>query len=111
MDEIYTYASGVIIWLGDARDDSDYVMQTISHRNEQDYVKKRFLVGLVAILNREWFTRTWIVQEFVLNRTEPLLVCGLQEMVPWEAFLTAYETALPFGMLQCPLFCSVKGAN
>lgn len=82
MDKIYSFASVVIIWLGDSRDDSDYVMRTISHRNEQDYVEKRFLVGLIAILYREWFTRTWIVQEFVLNRTEPLLACGLQEMVP-----------------------------
>jgi hypothetical protein len=104
MEEIYMKAKGVIIWLGDAQHDSDYIMRTISREIDQDYVKKRFLVGLLAILSREWFTRTWIVQEVVLNRVEPLIACGQEEMIPWNAFLTAYETAFPFGRLQSPAF-------
>jgi hypothetical protein len=108
MEEIYTRAKGVIVWLGDAQADSDYVMQTISLNNEQEYSKKRFLVGLLAILNREWFMRTWIVQEFVLNKAEPLIACGQGAMVPWNEFLAAYGKAFPFGMPQLILAYAMK---
>jgi Heterokaryon incompatibility protein (HET) len=93
MDQIYTSASNVIIWLGEAGDDSDYVMDSISNKLTSDYTTPRFMASIIAILARPWFTRTWIVQEFVLSRASPLMACGFKSMITWDAFMGAYNAA------------------
>jgi hypothetical protein len=55
------------------------------------------MLGIIAILARPWFTRTWIVQEFVLNRASPLIACGFKQMITWDDFMEAYIAAFPLG--------------
>lgn len=102
MDKIYTYALRVVIWLGDSWDDSGHVMTSIYRGSREDYVKKRFLVALPRLLARSWFTRTWTVQEFVLNETEPLVACGHEAMITWDALSAAFFEAFSFGMYRLP---------
>lgn len=76
MGGIYTRASAVWVWLGTAVDDSDFVMETLAGRREDHYKTSRFMLGLVNLLRRPWWTRTWIVQEYVLHKSSPQLFCG-----------------------------------
>jgi hypothetical protein len=55
------------------------------------------MLGIIAMLARPWFTRTWIVQEFVLNRASPLMACGFKRMITWDDFMEAYIAAFPLG--------------
>ncbi|KAH6656046.1 heterokaryon incompatibility protein-domain-containing protein [Truncatella angustata] len=95
MDQIYISASSVIIWLGEAGDESDYVMRSIANRDLEAFITPRFMFAIIRILKRPWFTRTWIVQEFVLNPKQPLLVCGSAPEVTINQFLEAYYAGYP----------------
>jgi hypothetical protein len=76
MTQIYTLSSYVLIWLGETENDSDYVMDCIHRQDRANFKQKRFLTGLSRILKRDWFKRTWILQEFALNKASPQIVCG-----------------------------------
>ncbi|KAK0702799.1 heterokaryon incompatibility protein-domain-containing protein [Lasiosphaeris hirsuta] len=96
MGQIYTCASSVTVWLGKAAGDSDYVMDTISAGRSAEYTTRRFMTAMIAIFNRPWFTRTWVVQEFVLNRKPPVIACGFNKpLISWTDFNDAYVTAFP----------------
>jgi hypothetical protein len=75
---IYNRARRVIIWLGDQSSDSALAVSTLStitseidfHRISDDANQ-----AINSLFSRDWFTRVWVVQEFMLGR-EPLFVCG-----------------------------------
>lgn len=89
MADIYTSASEVYVWLGGCADDSDFVMEILRNNREEHYKSSRFILGLFEILLRPWWTRTWIVQEFVLNKTSPKVFCGHGAGVSAELLLDA----------------------
>jgi Heterokaryon incompatibility protein (HET) len=97
MSKIYSGASSVTVWLGNAADDSDYVMDTIMSNLTAEYTTQRFMAAMIAVFMRPWFTRTWIVQEFVLNRKSPLIACGLKRFITWDKLKDAYVAAFPQG--------------
>jgi hypothetical protein len=99
MSQIYISALNVIIWLGEAGGESDFVMDSISNGSVNNFTTQRFMLGTIAIFARPWFQRTWIVQEFVLNQAAPLIACGCKRMITWEDFKRAYIAAFPFGQL------------
>jgi Heterokaryon incompatibility protein (HET) len=101
MSRIYSSASRVVVWLGSPRDDSEFVMDCIHNRREDDFVTKRFILGIVALLERPWFTRTWIVQEYALSRRPPFVACGLHSVVPWEDFMRAHSASTQYSQLKC----------
>lgn len=95
MDQTYASASNVIIWLGPSEQDCDYVMDSISNKVFSEYATQRFILGLLALLGRPWFSRTWIVQELVLNKTAPLISCGGGRLITWDDLDDAYAKAIP----------------
>jgi hypothetical protein len=99
MSQIYISALNVIIWLGEAGGDSDFVMDSISNDSVNNFTTQRFMLGMIAIFARPWFQRTLIVQEFVLNRAAPLIACGCKRLITWEDFKRAYMAAFPLGQL------------
>ncbi|KAK0624598.1 heterokaryon incompatibility protein-domain-containing protein [Bombardia bombarda] len=100
MDKIYSLAERVLIWLGpqsedpkhDARTafgflkkllrDMDY-QKTISASSVQD------LKSLSAIMQRDWFSRRWVVQEIALAK-KATIFCDDQSM-DWLDFSQAIE--------------------
>jgi Heterokaryon incompatibility protein (HET) len=63
MAEIYAKANQVIVWLGEARDDSDEAFQAIRVAAESsiNLSKKRPSVqSLSSLLKRPWFRRIWV---------------------------------------------------
>lgn len=78
MAGIYSNATHVLAWLGEAADDSDYAFHAIKHlpaEHISQHDSERLMKALNNICNREYWFRTWIVQEFVLARSIRLF-CG-----------------------------------
>jgi heterokaryon incompatibility protein (HET) len=87
MSKIYSRAQSVAVWLGNAADDSDFIMKCLG----QNIVPKttRFHDGVFKLLLRPWFGRSWVLQEFVLNANEPRFFTGRSPSVPWSTLRQA----------------------
>ncbi|KAF2177739.1 hypothetical protein K469DRAFT_676716 [Zopfia rhizophila CBS 207.26] len=110
--KIFQAAEGVVAWLGNGTDNSDRAittllqMQTISTKpdiwpeslppiplswggknipSSTDTVWR----DIRMLLNREWFQRSWIVQELILG-TNVTVLCGAWSL-PWESFFGAIQ--------------------
>jgi hypothetical protein len=88
MNRIYRSASTVLIWLGPEAEGSDKVMRRIQIFDKQSWQTYDFQVSFMEILYRPWFTRIWVLQEFLLGRN-PRIGCGTI-WVPWVSFLYAW---------------------
>ena len=123
MDKIYSSAKLTIIWVGqedeftkDAMSVIDYIGKVpLERHNEikpsdwhnqnsalkrigskpQDYRK---WLGLIALLNRPYFSRIWIVQEILLSKIV-LLVCG-DFQIPWYLVGNTISFVITAGWLQ-----------
>lgn len=104
MGDIYMSASRVVIWLGNAGENSHLVFQHIARfRQHQDdvlsgrcrpidphgesHVNMPLYAGathaaLQKLFQRPWFFRTWVIQEKVLSK-EAMVCCG-PESASWE---------------------------
>ena len=98
MAQIYTLASGVIIWLGNGNDESRRAMELIkligdlqTLEGEENLIKdpKRthHWSDLADIMRRSWFSRRWVIQEIALAK-EAFVRCGAEE-VHWNDFKDA----------------------
>jgi hypothetical protein len=92
MDKIYKKAERVVVWLREADDQSVYAVNCINNENIEEYKPARFLKGMVQILLRPYFSRTWCVQEFALNENSPELYVRRDKMVIWDKFYEAFGT-------------------
>jgi hypothetical protein len=108
MGDIYAAADRVIIWLGEADENSDAALDAIpllaadtsgqaykSHTKEakseqQNALAQRCSTFFFELADRRaWFSRLWIVQELALARNDPLVVCGTR-MVPWSTLIRGW---------------------
>lgn len=109
---IFSRAQRVVAWLGNHQDDSDIVFDIIARlwkevqrsrltRRIRSYADKHedyidTLMGMetpcvdrcvranLALMRRQYFARTWVIQEVTLARTVAVR-CGDRE-IPWDAF-------------------------
>jgi hypothetical protein len=81
MAMIYQQASCVLIYLGEADDYSDSVMDAITAlQTSSGAIQEKVL----NFLERPWFSRVWVLQEVALA-TCALAICG-SKCVPWSNF-------------------------
>jgi hypothetical protein len=105
MHEIYGQARNVIVWLGTPEDGSDLVMDSkkISGLNktlqllpgsnialsvtapELPHAEDPIWKAIGRLCDRDWFYRTWVIQEIALARKAELL-CGTQRL-DWDDFV------------------------
>jgi hypothetical protein len=118
MREIYANAKQVVVWLGEAKDndalafksllrlrvrlsiqeDSWFLIRLGWYRDKNDKVfsggAHRSMLSdieydhLINLLCREWFRRTWVIQE-VASARSAIIVCG-EESMRWETFADIY---------------------
>lgn len=88
MNRIYQCASRVLIWLGPSADGSDIAMRGIENLDKQYWQTYEFAAQFMEILYRPWFTRIWVVQEFILGKN-PRVGCGTF-WVHWTSFIEAW---------------------
>ncbi|KAF7943820.1 uncharacterized protein EAE97_005890 [Botrytis byssoidea] len=86
MPRIYGQAAQVIVYLGEAADDSDMALESIrvaaDDENEKpgnSLASKRSQESILSLLKRPWFQRIWVLQEVGLARSI-LIICGSVEM-------------------------------
>lgn len=92
MGFIYALASGVLVWLGPGTDETDAAMRSIEKFDKANWSTYDFQVNFMELLYRPWFTRTWVVQEFVMGwnpKENPKIGCG-SIWVHWISFFTAW---------------------
>ncbi|KAK3338614.1 heterokaryon incompatibility protein-domain-containing protein [Lasiosphaeria hispida] len=83
MAKIYSKASRVIVWLGEAADGSDQALEAIrAAADEQPAnfpVDKTNWGAILTLLDRGWFERIWVLQEVAAAR-HVLIKCGPAEI-------------------------------
>ncbi|KAK4213362.1 heterokaryon incompatibility protein-domain-containing protein [Rhypophila decipiens] len=98
MSRIYTRSKQVTIWLGEDTDESklaiDFINNEIMHLNNFDTLcsDKRYSDkwrALMSLMQREWFSRRWVVQEIALAN-KARLYCG-PDSISWKALAVAVE--------------------
>lgn len=82
MRTIYEKASRVIVWLGEASEDSGLgmnVVREIATPDDDEFKQRAMKVlgdeqefrAVDALWDRPWWTRLWVVQEYTLAKTSP----------------------------------------
>ena len=89
MSSIYHQAASVIVWLGEATNGSNETLDIVAQQDVEAMQTRKFATDFGRLLKRPWFRRTWIVQEFVLGRTLPQIVCG-SRIVPYGKFMATH---------------------
>ena len=99
MPSIYTVAESVAVWLGPDADDSALAMELLhevtdraeSHSDVRSLlasmVGKRDLAAVIALFERDYWRRVWVVQE-VHNARAITVYCGSLKL-PWAVFKLA----------------------
>ena len=95
MDGVYSGASEVCIWLGDAGKNSDLALSFISRvvilddfdRLVADRRTPHEWTALSDLMKREWFSRRWVVQEIALAKSARLYCGG--SSADWSDFAVA----------------------
>ena len=87
MGEVYSAAEAMVVWLGNAADDSDEVFRVYQkyekllaapmgiYRIPEAEFTDRFKLAAARFGARPWFSRVWIIQEFAVSNLV-LFKCG-----------------------------------
>jgi hypothetical protein len=75
MKLIYSRAPQVVVWLGPAGDNSDFVLDYMTCDEKDASAEPRFVYDFYKLLTRAWFSRVWVVQEVVLA-ADAIIQCG-----------------------------------
>lgn len=89
MGRIYHQAASVIVWLGSEEDNSDEVIDIIAQESVHAMRTPKFFMEFGKLLKRPWFHRTWIIQEFVLGKSLPQILCG-SRVVSYGKLIATY---------------------
>ena len=98
MSLIYTQAEQVCVWLGEDSGHSTTAMQFIQTKitklenfdkiSKEDGTADKW-EALLQLMQRDWFSRRWVVQEIALAR-DATVFCG-PDSIPWKDFAVAVE--------------------
>ncbi|KAF2475605.1 HET-domain-containing protein [Lindgomyces ingoldianus] len=98
MSRIYTRAKEVCIWLGEDTDESkiaiDFIREEITQLKNFDTITSdkshsEKWQALMMLMQRDWFSRRWVVQEIALAQ-RARIYCG-PDSIPWKEFAVAVE--------------------
>jgi hypothetical protein len=70
MAKIYGQANRVVVWLGDAADDSDLALEEIRiarDKSTNSLDSERIQQAVLALLQRPWFRRIWVWEQTLDN--------------------------------------------
>ncbi|KAI8949089.1 heterokaryon incompatibility protein-domain-containing protein [Xylaria longipes] len=83
MAEIFSKASRVVVWLGEAENDGERALEEIRFAADEESTE-RLVDGstkqaILALLQRPWFERIWVLQETAAARNV-IIKCGSAEI-------------------------------
>ncbi|KAL6861934.1 HET domain-containing protein [Trichoderma novae-zelandiae] len=98
MAEIYSKANRVIVWLGEAANESDRALKQIRMAADEEQQKSSLTdedrQAVLAILDRPWFRRIWVLQE-VAAAQHIVMMCGSIRLDGY-AFCLGLPSLLPY---------------
>jgi hypothetical protein len=92
IDQIFQRASRVLAWLGTGDDQTVALKKYIQHHKPRKMSKDDLILAceaVISVLNRPYWERTWIVQEFILAR-RIMFYCGSM-VVDLDDFALFYD--------------------
>ncbi|KAI1409895.1 HET-domain-containing protein [Hypoxylon sp. FL1857] len=115
MKRIFSTASSVIVWLGDAAGSLHDTLEMIlkcnwsrGKKNLYNYPEKS-LRGLNELFSRPWWKRIWIVQEVVAAR-EIVILLG-ETIFPWVMLVNLCEAIQQAEFLTHPLASMIRSCG
>ncbi|KAH7355909.1 heterokaryon incompatibility protein-domain-containing protein, partial [Pyrenochaeta sp. MPI-SDFR-AT-0127] len=119
MAKIYSQASNVIVWLGEAAENSDRALEDIrvaaAYKLTNSLFHKNSERSILRLLERPWFHRIWVLQEVAAAR-HVLMICGSAEIdghafcLGLDALKRMYEARPDFeGMIRSVIYL-IRGA-
>jgi hypothetical protein len=99
MGDIYRSADQVLVRLGEADKESDLAFNLMP-KVDINFIKSKEASDVWSFFynatRRPYMSRVWIIQEFVLAKKDPVVLCGYKHAL-WSTFMSAYKTlALDF---------------
>ncbi|KAN0104148.1 Heterokaryon incompatibility protein (HET) domain containing protein [Hyaloscypha variabilis] len=103
MDDIYSSARNVVIWLGEGTEYTDYAFDLMNSTAFRERLKdlkisnrrpfeEEIMVDVIfkqVLCKRKWWQRLWVRQEFVLATKEPVFCCGCK-IIAWSHLLSCF---------------------
>jgi hypothetical protein len=86
MFDIYSRAESVVIWMGDADEDTDFVMSYLARQSTSHFLNGRHYGQLKAFFAKPWWRRIWTLQEGLAAKRDSLVICG-SKAVQWHMIL------------------------
>jgi hypothetical protein len=82
MGKIFHHATKVLVWLGEAADDSDFLLEHIKPREDWGYdwggpLDLRTWTAMFHFYSRPYWRRVWVIQEILGARCLDLF-CGMK---------------------------------
>ncbi|OCK93098.1 uncharacterized protein K441DRAFT_723745 [Cenococcum geophilum 1.58] len=100
MAKIYGQANRVIVWLGEAADNSDQALEDIRVTAEGEFTNslnnEKSQKAILKLLKRPWFRRIWVLQEVAAAR-RVLIMCGLAEINGYTFYSGFNKLKLSYG--------------
>jgi len=85
MSSIYSKAETVEIWLGTGEDNGELGLRSLASGELEAIATPRIVGAVIHLLQRPWFSRTWVIQELVLaGEGQAFVNCG-NARVSWDA--------------------------
>lgn len=100
MSQIYSLASGVIVFLGEGTNNSDMCLDFLRTCAEDEFaaqnrcVTSTLRMALRELLSRAWFRRVWVLQEVALAR-RVTVICGTKT-IPYKYLTSKRLSGLGF---------------
>jgi Heterokaryon incompatibility protein (HET) len=123
MRDIYANASQVIAWLGQGDDHTDWVFKQFNCKDQKqalvppdthtafDDLPTDFKLAIdiiyVKIMTRSWWTRVWVIEEVVLAKSDPVIICGYSSAI-WEDFIHTLDVTIGWAMHQAYPFWDLR---
>ncbi|KAH8723272.1 heterokaryon incompatibility protein-domain-containing protein, partial [Phaeosphaeriaceae sp. PMI808] len=113
MAKIYGQAHRVVVWLGKAADNSDEALEEIRVAAGQTSTifsnNEKMQHAILALLQRPWFRRIWILQEVAAAR-HILVICGPTE-IDGYAFCLGVDSLMEFYKVPRDLQGSIRSVT
>ncbi|EEU37988.1 uncharacterized protein NECHADRAFT_95927 [Fusarium vanettenii 77-13-4] len=112
MGDIYKSARQVLVWLGEAADDSHLVFEYLKDDANNTFPNlprppAQYRQAWKALVRRPWFFRTWVIQEVALSR-KAIIMCG-EESAPWKDLGSGHRADISGGALGLSSVSSAPG--
>ncbi len=109
MAEIYSTASRVIVWLGEAQNDSDQALEDIRSAADAEFpVNRPNKQAILTLLRQPWFERIW-VREQTLYQHRYMLLTRLTQVL--QEVAAARSILIKCGSTEIDGYAFCEGLN